>query len=69
MYGHNMLDQSDYAFLESVRLHLLGETISSAAALIQILLTVRSQQQPPLQPLLQPLFTPGAQASAACTLA
>ncbi|KAJ6711930.1 ETHYLENE-RESPONSIVE TRANSCRIPTION FACTOR 1-RELATED [Salix purpurea] len=32
MYGQNMLDQSDYAFLESVRLHLLGETISSAAA-------------------------------------
>ncbi|KAJ6701202.1 ETHYLENE-RESPONSIVE TRANSCRIPTION FACTOR 1-RELATED [Salix koriyanagi] len=32
MYGQNMLDQSDYAFLESVCLHLLGETISSTAA-------------------------------------
>ncbi|CAK7356310.1 unnamed protein product [Dovyalis caffra] len=29
MYGQNLLDQSDYTFPESVRLHLLGATISS----------------------------------------
>ncbi|KAJ6695968.1 ETHYLENE-RESPONSIVE TRANSCRIPTION FACTOR 1-RELATED [Salix koriyanagi] len=30
MYGQSLPDQPDYAFLESVRLHLQGETVSTA---------------------------------------
>ncbi|KAJ6963113.1 hypothetical protein NC652_001666 [Populus alba x Populus x berolinensis] len=32
MYRQNLLDQSDYAFLESVRMHLLGEPTSPTTA-------------------------------------
>lgn len=32
MYGQSLLDQPGYAFLDSVRLHLQGETVSAAPA-------------------------------------